>query len=84
MKKTLGQIAHEAGEKAGGWLRKWKDMGEAQRADWEAIAEAVAELVAAKAGEVMRERAIQCFFPFGIKADEKIRALPGVTLEDVK
>ena len=45
MKKTLGQIAHEAGEKAGGGLRKWEDMGEAQRAGREVIAEAVAEQV---------------------------------------
>ena len=45
MEKTLGQIAHEAGEKAGGWSRKWEYMGDAQRAEWEAIAEAVAEQV---------------------------------------
>lgn len=44
----------------------------------------LAESVAAKAGEVMREKAIACFFPFGIKADDKIRTLPGVTLEDIK
>ena len=42
MEKTLGQIAHEAGEKAGGWSRKWEHMGDGQRAEWEAIAEAVA------------------------------------------
>ena len=52
MKKTLGQIAHEAGEKAGGWLRKWEDMGEAQRAEWEAIAEAVAEQVRKECAEL--------------------------------
>lgn len=48
MKKTLGQIAHEAGEKAGGWSRKWEHLGDAQRAEWEAIAEAVAEQVKKK------------------------------------
>ena len=52
MKKTLGQIAHEAGEKAGGWSRKWEYMGEAQRAEWEAIAEAVAEQVRKECAEL--------------------------------
>ncbi len=40
--KTLGQIAHEAGERAGHWARKWSDLGESQRAEWEEIGAAVA------------------------------------------
>ena len=60
MKKTLGQIAHEAGEKAGGWSGKWEYMGEAQRAEWEAIAEAVAEQVRKEGDRVAElKRAIE-------------------------
>lgn len=40
--KTFGQIAHEAGERAGRWARKWSDLGESQRAEWEEIGAAVA------------------------------------------
>lgn len=39
--KTLGEVAHDAGKKAGGWERKWEHMRENQQAEWEAIAQAV-------------------------------------------
>jgi len=39
--KTYGQIAHDMGAKIGGWQRKWEDMGDRQKIEWEAIAEAV-------------------------------------------
>lgn len=42
MKRTLGQIAHDAGEKTGRWQRSWANMPESQRAEWEALAQAVA------------------------------------------
>lgn len=42
MSKTLGQIAHEAGESAGGWARKWADITEGERAVWEQLAQSVA------------------------------------------
>ena len=37
MKKTLGQIAHDAGN----FERQWERMGGHQQADWERIAHAV-------------------------------------------
>lgn len=40
--KTLGQIAHEAGERIGAWSRTWAHMGQGQRDDWEVVAAAVA------------------------------------------
>lgn len=40
-KKSLGQIAHEAGERICGWARRWDGMSESQRQEWEQIAEAV-------------------------------------------
>ncbi len=48
MKKTLGQIAHDAGEKAGGWQRRWANIAESQRAEWETLAQAVAVEVRAE------------------------------------
>ena len=36
--KTLGQIAHEAGEKHDGWARRWSDCSESQKMAWELIA----------------------------------------------
>lgn len=42
--KTLGQIAHDTGAKEGRWLRRWEDMTLAQRAEWETLAKAVAEI----------------------------------------
>lgn len=45
MTKTLGQIAHEAGEKVGNWLRTWDNMSNGQKYEWEAIAAAVAAAV---------------------------------------
>ena len=41
--KTLGQIAHEAGEKHDGWARRWSDCSESQKAAWELIAADVAQ-----------------------------------------
>lgn len=43
--KSLGRIAHETGERVGGWARRWSDMGPGQREDWEQIAQAVAAAV---------------------------------------
>ncbi len=48
MKRTLGQIAHDAGEKAGLWQRRWANMPESQRAEWELLAQAVAAEVKAE------------------------------------
>lgn len=45
MKRTLGQIAHDAGQMAGKWQRCWADMPSGQRAEWEALAQAVASEV---------------------------------------
>ena len=39
--KTLGEVAHDAGAFAGRWQRKWSDLSDEQRIEWEAIAEAV-------------------------------------------
>jgi hypothetical protein len=39
--KTLGQVAHDMGAELGGWQRKWEDMDDRQKIEWEAIAEAV-------------------------------------------
>lgn len=44
-KKSLGQIAHEAGERICGWARRWDGMSESQRQEWEQIAEAVVAAV---------------------------------------
>lgn len=45
--KTLGQIAHEAGEQAGKWERKWPNLSSRQKVEWEEIADTVAEHVRA-------------------------------------
>jgi hypothetical protein len=39
--KSYGQIAHDKGAELGGWHRKWEDMDDRQKIEWEAIAEAV-------------------------------------------
>jgi len=39
--KSIGEVAHEAGAKHGGWSRKWRDMTDGQKQEWRAIAEAV-------------------------------------------
>ena len=49
--KTLGQIAHETGERAGSWVRKWEHMHHSQRTEWEVLADAVAAVVAAEERE---------------------------------
>lgn len=41
--KTLGEIAHDAGAKAGRWPRQWRNMLPSQRQEWEALAQAVVE-----------------------------------------
>lgn len=48
--KTLGQIAHDAGAQAGSWARKWDDMGDRQKGEWETIAQAVAQEVLLRIG----------------------------------
>ena len=48
MSKSLGQIAHEAGERAGAWSLKWDDVPETQRGVWESLAAAVAARSAAR------------------------------------
>ena len=47
MSKSLGQIAHEAGERAGAWSLKWDDVPETQRGVWESLAAAVAARIQA-------------------------------------
>ena len=39
--KTYGQIAHDMGAELGGWQRKWEDMDDRQKDEWELIAAAV-------------------------------------------
>ncbi len=53
--RSLGQIAHEAGAKAGGWPRKWQDMGQWQRDHWEALAQAVAAQVKHDIGTLVED-----------------------------
>lgn len=48
--KTLGQIAHDAGAQAGGWARKWDDMWDSQKKEWEILAQAVAQEVLLRIG----------------------------------
>ena len=43
-KITLGQIAHEAGAKAGDWRRKWSDLHPSQCETWEKIAQTLSEI----------------------------------------
>ena len=42
----MAREAHDAGAKAGGWVRQWEHMAPSQRKEWEAVALAVARLVA--------------------------------------
>ncbi len=51
MKFTPGQIAHDAGKEAGGWVRTWDMMSPTQRKEWEALANAVIEVCADKLDE---------------------------------
>lgn len=50
--KSLGQVAHETGERVGRWTRRWSDMGPAQRDEWERIAQAVAAAVREQAAQL--------------------------------
>ena len=54
--KTLGQIAHDAGAAAGGWYRKWEHMPDAQREEWEILANAVAREVLIRVGVTTGEK----------------------------
>ena len=54
MSKSLGQIAHEAGERAGAWSLKWDDVPETQRGVWESLAAAVAAATRASAARPRR------------------------------
>lgn len=49
--KTLGQIAHDAGATHGKWCRRWSDMSERQKGEWEAIAAAVVDAATISAME---------------------------------
>ena len=42
----MAREAHDAGAKAGGWVRQWEHMAPSQRKEWEAVALAVSRLVA--------------------------------------
>lgn len=39
----MAREAHDAGAKAGGWVRQWEHMAPSQRKEWEAVARLVAE-----------------------------------------
>lgn len=59
MDKTLGQIAHEAGERYGGWARKWEHLGPGQRNEWESIAQTVAAAVHEEDARICEARSEQ-------------------------
>ena len=48
----MAREAHDAGAKAGGWVRQWEHMAPSQRKEWEAVALAVARLVAEDCAKV--------------------------------
>jgi len=53
----MAREAHDAGAKAGGWVRQWDHMAPSQRKEWEAVALAVARLVAEDCAKVcMRQQ----------------------------
>ena len=53
----MAREAHDAGAKAGGWVRQWEHMAPSQRKEWEAVALAVARLVAEDCAKVCDESA---------------------------
>lgn len=72
----MAREAHDAGAKAGGWVRQWEHMAPSQRKEWEAVALAVARLVAedcAKVCDGMPYRAAGAG-----KAAQEIRARYGI------
>jgi len=52
----MAREAHDAGAKAGGWVRQWDHMAPSQRKEWEAVALAVARLVAEDCAKVCEAR----------------------------
>ena len=51
----MAREAHDAGAKAGGWVRQWEHMAPSHRKEWEAVALAVARLVAEDCAKVCEE-----------------------------
>jgi len=64
----MAREAHDAGAKAGWWVRQWEYMAPSQRKEWEAVALAVARLVAEDCAEVCDDT------PGARKAAVEIRA----------
>ena len=54
--KSFGQIAHDKGVEVGGWQRKWEDMDDRQKYEWELIAAAVLNARYFKVKEEKNER----------------------------
>jgi len=52
----MAREAHDAGAKAGGWVRQWEYMAPSQRKEWEAVALAVARLVAEDCAKVAYQK----------------------------
>ena len=52
----MAREAHDAGAKAGGWVRQWEHMAPSQRKEWEAVALAVARLVAEDCAKVAYQK----------------------------
>lgn len=52
----MAREAHDAGAKAGGWVLQWEHMAPSQRKEWEAVALAVARLVAEDCAKVCEGR----------------------------
>lgn len=52
----MAREAHDAGAKAGGWVRQWEHMAPSHRKEWEAVALAVARLVAEDCAKVCEGR----------------------------
>lgn len=69
----MAREAHDAGAKAGGWVRQWEHMAPSQRKEWEAVALAVARLVAEDCAKVCDTTPPQPFRP-SIEAAHAIRA----------
>ena len=70
----MAREAHDAGAKAGGWVRQWEHMAPSQRKEWEAVALAVARLVAEDCAQAANDYLTKGRSPLGLPVAQAIRA----------